>query len=76
MNLPFETSEAAAEVAQAMLAPFSPGEYPNLVEFITEHATHPGYDYGDGSSTDSMSSSMASRRRGARHSFRLRCPGS
>jgi hypothetical protein len=47
MNLPFETSEAVAKVAQAMLAPFSPGEYPNLVEFITEHAMQPGYDYGD-----------------------------
>ena len=30
-----------------MLEPFPAGEYPNLVEFITEHAMQPGYDYGD-----------------------------
>lgn len=47
MNLPFQTAEEVGEVAQAMLAPFSPGEYPNLVEFITEHAMKPGYDYGN-----------------------------
>ena len=47
MNLPFETGDEVAEVAQSMLAPFSPGEYPNLVAFITDHAMKPGYDYGD-----------------------------
>ena len=30
-----------------MLEPFPPDEYPNLVEFITDHAMQPGYDYGD-----------------------------
>jgi hypothetical protein len=30
-----------------MLKPFPVNEYPNLVEFITEHAMMPGYDYGD-----------------------------
>ena len=44
-NLPFETSEEVAEVAQTMLAPFVPAEYPNLVEFIAGHAMQPGYDY-------------------------------
>jgi hypothetical protein len=34
-------------VAQDMLEPFPANEYPNLVEFITEHAMKPGYDYGD-----------------------------
>ena len=47
MSLPFETSEDIAEVAQSMLQPYSVNEYPNLVEFITEHAMKPGYDYGD-----------------------------
>jgi AcrR family transcriptional regulator len=47
MNLPFETSEDVAEVAQTMLQPFPADEYPNLVEFITEHAMKPGYDFGD-----------------------------
>jgi AcrR family transcriptional regulator len=47
MNLPFDTSTEVAEVAQNMLEPFPANEYPNLVEFITEHAMKPGYDYGD-----------------------------
>ena len=47
MNLPFETEEEVAEVAQGMLEPFAPDEYPNLVAFITEHAMQPGYDYAD-----------------------------
>ena len=45
MNLPFESTAEITEVAQGMLAPFSPGDYPNLVEFITERAMRPGYDY-------------------------------
>jgi AcrR family transcriptional regulator len=47
MNLPFETGEEVADVAETMLRPFSANEFPNLVEFITEHAMKPGYDYGD-----------------------------
>jgi hypothetical protein len=47
MNLPFQTGGEVADVAQEMLAPFTPDEYPNLVAFITEHAMRPGYDYGD-----------------------------
>jgi AcrR family transcriptional regulator len=47
MNLPFDTSAEVAEVAQNMLQPFPLNEYHNLVEFITEHALRPGYDYGD-----------------------------
>jgi len=47
MNLPFETTSEIAEVAEQMLEPFSVNEYPHLVEFITEHAMQPGYDYGD-----------------------------
>ncbi|MDP9250833.1 MAG: TetR/AcrR family transcriptional regulator [Chloroflexota bacterium] len=47
MNLPFKASEEVAAVAEEMLQPFSPDEYPNLVELITEHAMKPGYDYGN-----------------------------
>jgi AcrR family transcriptional regulator len=47
MNLPFETTADVAEVAHNMLRPLPANEYPNLVEFITEHAMKPGYDTGD-----------------------------
>jgi AcrR family transcriptional regulator len=47
MNLPFETTTDIAEMAESMLEPFPPGEYPNLAAFISEHAMQPGYDYGD-----------------------------
>ena len=47
MNLPFDTSEEVAEVAQTMLQPFAVDAYPNLVALITEHAMKPGYDFGD-----------------------------
>jgi AcrR family transcriptional regulator len=47
LNLPFETDEEVAAVAQTMLDPFPDGEYPHLVAFIAEHAMQPGYDYGD-----------------------------
>jgi hypothetical protein len=46
MNLPFGPQDIV-EVAESMLLPFPVNEYPNLVEFITEHAMKPGYDYGD-----------------------------
>jgi len=46
MSLPFETT-AVAEVAQTMLEPFRPDEYPNLVEFIEDHAMQPGYDFAE-----------------------------
>jgi AcrR family transcriptional regulator len=47
MNLPFDTGDEVAKMAQSMLAPFSPEDYPNLDAFITEHAMKPGYDYAD-----------------------------
>ena len=47
MNLPFESGDDVAEIAQTMLDPFPVNEYPNLVAFITEHAMKPGYDFGD-----------------------------
>jgi AcrR family transcriptional regulator len=47
MNLPFDTSAEVTEVAQDILEPLPANEYPNLVEFITEHALKPSYNYGD-----------------------------
>ena len=47
INLPFDTTEQVGEVAQTMLEPFPANEYPNLVEFLSEHVLKPGYDYGD-----------------------------
>jgi AcrR family transcriptional regulator len=47
LNLPFEFAEDVGEVAQTMLEPFPANEYPNLVEFLSEHVMQPGYDYGD-----------------------------
>jgi AcrR family transcriptional regulator len=47
MNLPFETSDDVADVAQSMLEPFPPDEYPHMVEILTDHVRRPGYDYGE-----------------------------
>ena len=47
LNLPFEIAEDVGEVAKTMLEPFPANEYPNLVEFLSEHVLRPGYDYGD-----------------------------
>ena len=47
MNLPFEDTSDIVEMSETMLAPFAPGEYQNLADFITEHAMQPGYDYAD-----------------------------
>ncbi len=47
MNLPFEDTSDIVELSESMLAPFPPGEYQNLADFITEHAMKPGYDFAD-----------------------------
>jgi len=47
MNLPFESTTDIADMAETMLEPFPLGEYPNLADFISEHAMKPGYDFGD-----------------------------
>jgi AcrR family transcriptional regulator len=44
LNLPFDSSDAG-EVSESMLQPYPTNEYPNLVEFLTEHVLRPGYDY-------------------------------
>jgi hypothetical protein len=47
MNLPFSTPEETAALAETMLEPFPANQYPNLVEFLSEHVRRPSYDYGD-----------------------------
>jgi AcrR family transcriptional regulator len=47
MNLPFESSDDIADVAQSMLEPFTPDEFPNMVEILTDHVMKPGYNHGD-----------------------------
>jgi AcrR family transcriptional regulator len=47
MNLPFDTSQEIAAVAQSLLKPSPLDEYPNLVLMLTEHVMKPGYDFGD-----------------------------
>jgi AcrR family transcriptional regulator len=46
-NLPFDTGEETAELAQAIMAQFPTGEYPHFTELTVEHVLKPGYDYGD-----------------------------
>ena len=46
-SLPFEGPDGAAEVAGPIMALMEAGEYPHMVEFATQHAMLPGYDFGD-----------------------------
>jgi AcrR family transcriptional regulator len=46
-NLPFETPEETAELAQAIMAQVPVDEYPHLAELTLEHVLQPGYDYGE-----------------------------
>jgi AcrR family transcriptional regulator len=45
LNLPFDTPEEVGAVASSMLERFTVTDYPNLVEFVTEHVMKAGYDY-------------------------------
>lgn len=47
INLPFNTSDQAAPVADAMLALMPTGEYPHLQEMAADHVLQPGYAYAD-----------------------------
>ena len=46
-SLPFDSSEEVAEVGRDIVRRFPADDYPNLKEFIVEHAMKPGYDYVD-----------------------------
>lgn len=45
--LPLKGSETVADVADQVMAQFSPEEYPHLVEMATEYVLLPGYDFGN-----------------------------
>jgi AcrR family transcriptional regulator len=46
-TLPFDDGAGTAELAQEILEPMPLDTYPHLVEFMTEHALQPGYDFGN-----------------------------
>ena len=46
-TLPFNGPDTVPEVAEQMMAHFSPDDYPHLVEFSVEHVMKPGYDYSE-----------------------------
>jgi hypothetical protein len=46
-TLPFNGPDTVPEVAEQMMAQFSPDDYPHLVEFSVEHVMKPGYDYSE-----------------------------
>jgi AcrR family transcriptional regulator len=45
-QLPFDTPEETAALAQVMLAQFPVDQFPRLAEFTFEHVMKPGYDFG------------------------------
>ena len=47
-SLPSGTGEETADLAQMIMARFTPDEYPHLTELTLEHVLQPGYDYGNG----------------------------
>jgi AcrR family transcriptional regulator len=47
INLPFNTSDEAAPVAETMMAQMPAGEYRYLTEMAVEHVLQPGYSYTD-----------------------------
>jgi len=46
-NLPFQTSEELATMADTILEHLPAAEYPHLTELTVEHVLRPGYDYGN-----------------------------
>lgn len=46
-SLPLDTPEEVAEVGTGILRELPASAYPNLAEFIAEHAMKPGYSYRD-----------------------------
>ncbi len=45
-NLPVDADSDLEEVVEEMMLPFSPDDYPDLVEFTTEYILKPGYSFG------------------------------
>ena len=47
INLPFQNSDQAAEVASTMMVQMPAGGFPYLSEMVLEHVLQPGYAYAD-----------------------------
>jgi AcrR family transcriptional regulator len=47
VNLPFDDTDDLEGVVDSMMMPFSPEDYPHLVELTTEYILQPGYSYGN-----------------------------
>jgi AcrR family transcriptional regulator len=47
LNLPFNTSDEAAPVAEGMMTQMPTGEFPYLTEMAMEHVLKPGYAYSN-----------------------------
>ena len=45
-SLPINGPETVTEVAESMMLQYLAADYPNLLEFTTEHILQPGYDFG------------------------------
>jgi AcrR family transcriptional regulator len=46
-SLPFDATNTAGAVAEAIMEQFAEGAYPHLVEMAAEHITKPGYSFGN-----------------------------
>jgi AcrR family transcriptional regulator len=46
-NLPFDTPQETAELAQTIMAEFPADAYPRLTEMAVQHVLRLGYDYGN-----------------------------
>ena len=46
-NLPFDSGQETAALAETILASLPAEEYPYLTELTVEHVLQPGYDYGN-----------------------------
>jgi AcrR family transcriptional regulator len=46
-NLPFDTPQETAELAQTIMAELPADAYPHLTELAVQHVLQPGYDYGN-----------------------------
>ena len=47
VNLPFQTAEETAAIAEMFLQQFPADAYPHLAELTVQHVMRPGYDYAD-----------------------------
>jgi AcrR family transcriptional regulator len=46
-NLPFETGDDLAKMADEIVGHLPPDEFPRMIEMATQHVMAPGYDFGD-----------------------------